>query len=71
VYYRGAATLHSLRREVGDATFFSILQTWVSDHRDGNVTTADFEALAGEQAGRDLGSLFDEWLRKQAYPTPA
>jgi aminopeptidase N len=68
VYYRGAATLHALRREVGDPTFFSILRSWTTDHRDGNVTTEDFVALASDQAGEDLSPLFDVWLLKVAYP---
>ena len=68
VYYRGALTLHALRRTVGDEAFFTILRTWVARHSGGSVTTADFEALAAEVCGRDLTALFDAWLRRSALP---
>ena len=45
VYKRGALTLHTLRRAVGDDAFFALLRSWVDTHRFGVVTTADFEAL--------------------------
>lgn len=69
VYKRGALTLHALRLTVGDETFFRLLRTWVARHDGGSVTTADFEALAGEVAGTDLSGLFDAWLR--GLPLPA
>jgi aminopeptidase N len=68
VYYRGAITLHVLRHELGDDAFFGLLRTWVEEHGGGSATTADFEALAAEVAGRDLSDLFDAWLRAPAMP---
>jgi Peptidase family M1 domain/Peptidase M1 N-terminal domain/Immune inhibitor A peptidase M6 len=62
VYDRGALALHTLRLAVGDATFFRILRTWTATHRYGNVSTAQFTALAEKLAGRDLDDLFDAWL---------
>jgi len=32
------------------------------------VTTADFEALAQQISGQDLGALFDEWLTTPRKP---
>jgi aminopeptidase N len=68
VYNRGALTLHALRLKVGDEVFFSILQTWYERHRDGNVRTADFVALASERSGDDLTGFFDAWLYAEAVP---
>ena len=68
VYKRGALTLHALRCEVDDELFFAILRRWVDDHRGGNVTTADFEALCTTMAGRPLDSIFDAWLRTLPLP---
>jgi aminopeptidase N len=68
VYYRGAITLHVLRHELGDDAFFGLLRTWVEEHGGGSATTADFEALAAEVAGRDLSDLFDAWLRAPQMP---
>jgi len=68
VYKRGALTLHALRGEVGDDTFFAILQGFAGRHQHGSVTTADFEALAARVTGRRLTHLFDAWLRSPALP---
>ena len=51
VYKRGALTLHTLRRAVGDDLFFALLRAWVDTHRFGVVTTADFEALVRDETG--------------------
>jgi aminopeptidase N len=68
VYKRGALTLHALRLEVGDDSFFTILSRWVAEHRGGNVTTADFEALCSDVTGEDHSALFDAWLRAKPLP---
>ena len=68
VYVRGALTLHVLRHELGDEAFFRLLRTWVDRYGGGSATSADFEALAEEVAARDLGALFDAWLRAPALP---
>jgi len=69
VYDRGAMTLQALRRKVGDETFFSILRTWYAEHRGGNVTTADFTALAERLSDQDLDHFFQVWLYEEGRPT--
>jgi len=69
VYTRGAMTLHQLRRVVGDATFFRIVQTWVSTHAGTNVRIEQFIATAQKVAKRDLTAFFDTWLFTGARPT--
>jgi aminopeptidase N len=68
VYDRGAMTLHALRNEVGDATFFRILRSWYAENKYGNVTTADFVARAERTSGRQLDALFQEWLFEPGRP---
>ncbi|GAA4734172.1 M1 family metallopeptidase [Phytohabitans rumicis] len=68
LYKRGALTLHSLRREVGDERFFRLLRAWVAEHRHGTVTTPAFTALAEQHAGRPLGEFFATWLHRAALP---
>ncbi|MFD1936424.1 M1 family metallopeptidase [Nonomuraea mangrovi] len=68
VYVRGAMTLHVLRKEVGDKAFFTILRTWVADHKYGNASTADFVALSKKISGKPLDALFDAWLVKPGKP---
>jgi aminopeptidase N len=69
VYERGGMTLQALREKVGDRTFFHILRHWAAQHRYGNVTTAQFIALAERDSGRDLRHFFDVWLYQPEKPT--
>ncbi len=70
VYKRGALALHALRRTVGDDAFFDLLKAWVAEHSGGNVTTADFVAMAVERCGpdHDLTDLFVAWLHRTELP---
>jgi aminopeptidase N len=68
VYDRGAMTLQALREKVGDAVFFGILRTWFAEHRNGNVTTAQFIALAERISGQQLDQFFDVWLYEEGRP---
>jgi aminopeptidase N len=45
------------------------MRTWVRDNRYGNVTTAQFIALAEQTSGMDLGHFFDVWLYQPQKPT--
>ena len=53
VYERGAMTLQALRNRIGDEAFWTVLRTWVADHRHGNGTTAEFDRprRAGQRPG--------------------
>jgi aminopeptidase N len=62
VYGRGGLTLHALRFELGDETFFDIIHAYTERYRYSNVTTDDFIALAEEMSGEDLSDFFDAWL---------
>jgi aminopeptidase N len=68
VYDRGAMTLQALRGKIGDRAFFNLLRSWYRDHRGGNVTTADFIALAERKSGRDLSGFFRVWLYREGKP---
>jgi aminopeptidase N len=68
VYDRGAMTLQALRNEVGAPTFFGILRAWYSENLYGNVSTADFIALAERESGEQLDELFQEWLYEEGRP---
>lgn len=69
VYDRGAATLQALRVKVGERTFFRILRDWYARNKYGNVTTADFVALAEKRSGKQLDTFFDVWLYRPVKPT--
>ncbi|HEX6683809.1 MAG TPA: M1 family metallopeptidase [Candidatus Limnocylindrales bacterium] len=69
VYQRGGMTLHALRREVGDEDFFEILRTWVKEQANGLATTEEFIELSERVSGKQLDTLFDEWLFKKGRPS--
>jgi aminopeptidase N len=69
IYYRGAMTLEALREKVGDFAFFRIMSDWAQQNRFGNVTTAQFVALAEADSGLDLNHFFDVWLYHAEKPT--
>jgi aminopeptidase N len=68
VYVRGAMTLQVLRNTVGDSAFFRILRRWATQYRYGNVTTAQFIALAQQESHMNLGELFHRWLYEDGKP---
>jgi len=67
-YTRGAMTLHVLRTRIGDEDFYRLGRTWVSEYKDRNVTTADFQALAERISGQDLDDLFTAWVYTAGKP---
>jgi aminopeptidase N len=69
IYDRGAMTLQALREKLGDDVFFRILHDWATEHRYGNVTTAQFIALAERDSGKDLDRFFRVWLYRPEKPT--
>ena len=69
IYNRGGMTLQALRVKIGDFAFFSLLRTWASQNRYGNVTTPQFVALAEQIGGMELDAFFDVWLYQPEKPT--
>ncbi|MGH9274649.1 MAG: M1 family metallopeptidase [Acidimicrobiales bacterium] len=68
VYLRGGMTLQALREAIGDDAFFTVLRSWIDEHRDSAASTADFIALSERVSGRQLDELFDEWLYAPERP---
>ncbi|BBH66086.1 peptidase [Actinoplanes sp. OR16] len=62
VYQRGGMTVHALRETIGDAAFDKLVKSWTADHKNGNVTTAQFIEAAEQSSGKNLKSFFDAWL---------
>jgi aminopeptidase N len=68
VYARGAMAVQALRHRIGDAAFWTLLRSWVSERRYGNGSVADFEALSAAVSGQDLASFFHAWLHEPVRP---
>jgi hypothetical protein len=70
-YRKPAWVLHSLRRLVGDATFFNILATYRAAFQGSAATTNDFAMIASNVAGQDLTWFFNEWIYGPGAPAYA
>ena len=68
VYFRGAVTLHALRRHTGDETFFEILRAHYDRSAGGTTNTEEFLGLVDELAGPDAVDLVESWLFDETIP---
>lgn len=68
VYFRGALTLHALRRTIGDEAFFASITEYVDRFGGANVTTEDYQSVVEEVSGQDLDDFFQAWLLDPALP---
>jgi aminopeptidase N len=67
-YEKGGWVLHMLRRQLGDAAFFSGVRDYYADFRDGTAWTADLQRVMEEASGSDLGWFFEQWVRRPGHP---
>ncbi|MET7302123.1 M1 family metallopeptidase [Embleya sp. NPDC005575] len=69
LYFKGSMMMHALRRTIGDAAFFGTLRQWQREHRYGNASWPQFEALAKKVSARpDLSAFFDAWVHGTTVP---
>jgi aminopeptidase N len=61
-YFKGAAVIHALRRQLGDEAFFAGLRTYLSRYGGGTASDAQFQAVMEEFAGSSLDDFFAGWL---------
>lgn len=68
VYYRGGMVFQALRNVLGEDGFWTLLRRWVAERAGGTGSTEQFQALAEQVSGEDLGGFFDAWLRSATRP---
>lgn len=66
-YQKGSWTLHMLRGVVGEDAFWTGIQAYYREFRDGSATTADFRRAMEEASGLDLRAFFDQWLYRGGW----
>lgn len=70
IYIKGATVLHTLRQVINDDEKWRAILTGLNEefyHK--TVTTADVENYISKQAGLDLKTFFDQYLRTTQIPT--
>jgi aminopeptidase N len=67
-YFRGAAVLHMLRKQLGEANWHKAIKHYVKAYAGKPVTTADFLKSIEESTGEAMDWFFDQWLYKMGHP---
>jgi len=62
VYDKGAWTLHMLRYEIGDSSFFRTLREYYETYKFKNASTYDFQKIAENVSKKDLDKFFQQWV---------
>ena len=65
---KGGIVFHMLRYEIGDDAFKKTLQTVLSTHKDGSISTRDFEKIAEGASQQNLVPFFAQWLDGTGAP---
>jgi aminopeptidase N len=61
-YFKGAAFVHALRREMGDDSFFAGLRAYLRRYGGATASDAQFQQAMEDAAGYSLESYFTSWL---------
>jgi aminopeptidase N len=64
VYGKGPLFFNALRQEVGDETYFKIMQTYFAEYKYKIAQPDDLFAIIEQVSGRDVESLVETWLQK-------
>jgi aminopeptidase N len=62
VYYKGPLFFDALRQELGDETFFALLQDYFTTYRYRESSQAELRDLIDQAAGMDMSPLYQQWL---------
>jgi aminopeptidase N len=65
VYGKGPLFFHALRQEVGDETYFRIMQTYYTDHKYKIASAKELFNTIEQVSGRSVEPLIEMWLRGQ------
>jgi aminopeptidase N len=68
IYPKGATVLQMLRRELGDAVFWSGMRSYTKAHALGSVVTDDFQRAMERASHRDLSRFFAQWVHGAGVP---
>ena len=65
---KGGMVFHMLRYEIGEDAFKKTLQTVLSTHKDGSISTREFEKIAEGASQQQLTAFFAQWLDGTGAP---
>ncbi|WP_432840827.1 M1 family metallopeptidase [Dactylosporangium sp. CA-092794] len=68
VYVCPALMLHQIRKQIGDAAFFSLATDWAQKNRGTTQDRASFIAFVNQHTGKDFTALINTWLDSPTTP---
>ena len=68
LYEKGANVLHLIRYLLRERDWWRAIQHYVEKHKNGSVETADLITAIQEATGKNLRSVFDQWVFGTGYP---
>ena len=69
IYYLPALMWHTLREDIGDDAFWSMVRAWPSVHDNANATREQYVDWVEETTGEELSEFFAAWLDGAESPT--
>ena len=67
-YQKAAMVFHMLRREIGDAAFWTDLKDLIAGHLGAYADWGDIERTFGTRHGKDLRWFFAQWVERPGAP---
>jgi aminopeptidase N len=68
IYEKGSCVYHMIRNELGDELFTRSLSTLLNNHAHRTVETVDLLRAIDQATGRNLRSLFDQYVYRGGHP---
>ncbi|MBS1271620.1 MAG: Aminopeptidase N [Candidatus Marinimicrobia bacterium] len=68
LYEKGSLVLNMLRKELGDETFWQVMNHYVTTHQQQNVETIDLIRAIEDVTGRNMKKFFDQWVFGAGFP---
>ncbi len=67
-YPKGGAVLHTLRKQLGDESFFKGINLYLTRHRHQPVETPDLVRAMTDATGINVQPFFTQWILKPGHP---
>jgi hypothetical protein len=68
VYGKGPLFFHALRQELGDETYFKIMQTYYQEYKYKIARPDDLIGVIERVSGRNIEPLIETWLETKVVP---
>ncbi len=67
-YGKAAMVFHMVRRQIGDAAFWTALKEVATRHMFDQIAWSDFAQAFGRTARRDMQPFFEQWVQREGAP---